>query len=151
MANTFTQLRIHIIFAVKSKENLIPESSRIALEKHITHLVSEEKCRVLAIYCNPDHLHLFIGLHPTVCISTLVRKIKSQSSYCINKKGIFRSLFCWQDGFGAFSYSKTHEEAVIEYIKRQPEHHRKHSFRDEYMNILEKFGITYDGKYLFDE
>ncbi len=151
MAHTFTQLHIHIVFAVKSKENQIFESLRITLEKYITHLVSEEKCKVLAIYCNPDHLHLFIGLHPTICISDLVKKVKCNSSLYINKEGLFHSPFHWQNGFGAFSYSKSHEQAVIEYIKRQAEHHQKHSFKDEYINILKKLGVSFDMKYLFDE
>ncbi len=151
MAHTFTQLHIHIVFAVKSKENRISESLRITLEKYITQLVSDEKCKVLAIYCNPDHLHLFIGLHPTICISDLVKKVKSNSSLYINKEGLFRSPFHWQNGFGAFAYSKSHEQAVIEYIQRQPEHHQKHSFKDEYIHILKKLGINYDMKYAFDE
>ncbi len=151
MADTYTQLPIQVVFAVKTRQNLIPESFRISLEKYISKIVSEEGCKLIVIYCNPDHVHLFFELHPTKSISTLVQKIKSNSSRFINEKKIFNSQFRWQDGYGAFAYSKSHTKAVIQYILNQPEHHRKRNFRDEYLDYLEKFGINYNEKYVFDE
>jgi len=150
MANTYTQIHIQIVFTVKGIENLIAERNREELQKYITGIINGEKQKLLAIYCMPDHIHALIGLRPDISISALVRKIKSNSSKFINNAKWIKGKFSWQQGYGAFSYSKNDLPNVIRYINNQPEHHKKKSFREEYADLLRKFEIEYDAKYLFD-
>ncbi len=104
----------------------------------------------MAIYCNPDHIHILIGLHPTIAISDMVRDIKASSSKWINENKWVKGRFRWQEGFGAFTYSKSQIDTVAKYILNQPEHHRKKSFKEEYLDLLHKADIHYDEKYLFE-
>lgn len=150
MPNTYTQIHIHLIFAVKGRKNLIYENHRIELEKYICGIVSNKNCKTLAIYCNPDHIHILIGLNPTVSLSELARDIKANSSRFINEKIWMPIRFNWQEGFSAFSYSKSQDEKVIKYILNQPKHHKISSFRNEYLSILDKFDVKFDKKYLFE-
>ena len=129
MPNTYTQIHIHLIFAVKSRKNLIYENHRIELEKYICGIISNKKCKILAIYCNPDHTHILIGMNPTISISDLTRDIKANSSKFINEQRWIPLRFNWQEGFGAFSYSRSQLGAVIRYIENQQKHHAKKSFR----------------------
>ena len=148
MPNTYTQLHIQIVFAVKGRQSLITESHRISVEKYICGIISNNRCKPLAIYCNPDHTHLLIGLHPTITIADLVRKIKASSSKYI-KEQLDNSYFAWQDGYAAFSYSKSHVDSVIQYILKQSEHHAKRNFKDELISIFENVGVDYNKDYLF--
>ena len=150
MANTYTQLYIQIVFSVKGRENLIKESFRDELEKIICGIISKQNCKTYAIYCNPDHTHLFVGIHPTISVSKLMEQVKSGSSNWLNSKQYIVGKFSWQDGYGAFSYSKSHIDKVVKYVLNQSEHHKKQSFRDEYMSFLNKFEMDYDPKYLFE-
>ncbi|MBL7977217.1 MAG: IS200/IS605 family transposase [Bacteroidetes Order II. Incertae sedis bacterium] len=150
MANTYTQLYIQFVFSVKGRQNLIKEAFRDELEKVMCGIVTHQKCKPLAIYCNPDHTHLFIGLHPTISPSKLMEQVKSGSSKWLNEKNYIQGKFSWQDGYGAFTYSKSHIDKVVKYILNQPEHHKKQSFKDEYLNLLEKFDVDYDAQYLFE-
>ncbi|GAB4018010.1 IS200/IS605 family transposase [Spirosoma migulaei] len=150
MANTYSQIYIQLVFAVKGRENLIKESFRDELEKYICGIVSGKSQKVLAIYCMPDHTHLLISIKPTIALSDLVRDIKANSSGLINDRKLVKSKFHWQEGFGAFSYSKSHLDNVIKYILSQPDHHRKRSFQEEYLEFLKKFEIDYEEKYLFE-
>mgnify|MGYP003678111986 CR=1 FL=1 len=150
MANTYTQLYVQFVFSVKGKENLIKESFRDELEKVICGIITNQKCKTYAIYCNPDHTHLFVGMHPTISPSKFMEQVKSGSSKWLNEKNIIPTQFCWQDGYGAFTYSKSQIDQVVKYIRNQPEHHKKQSFRDEYLILLEKFDIKFDSKYLFE-
>jgi putative transposase len=150
MSNTYNQIYIQIIFAVKSRQNLINENHRIEIEKYICVIIDKHRCKSLSIYCNPDHVHILVSFSPDVSISELARLIKSNSSKFINDKNWFIGRFYWQEGFGAFSYSQSQIEDVKRYIKNQPEHHKKKSFRDEYITILEKYKIEYDSRYLFN-
>lgn len=150
MANTYTQLYIQFVFAVKGRENLIRESFRDELEKMMCGIVTHQKCKTYAIYCNPDHTHIFVGMHPTLSPSKLMEQVKSGSSKWLNDKKYIAGKFSWQDGFGAFTYSKSQIDRVVKYILNQPEHHKKLSFRDEYLLLLKKFEVEYDVKYLFD-
>jgi putative transposase len=150
MANTFTQLHIQLVFAVKGRENLVKESFRERLQGYICGIVSERKHKPLAIYCMPDHTHLLLGLRPTDAVADLVRDIKSFSSGFINSEHLLPQKFEWQVGYGAFSYTKSHLPEVIKYILNQAEHHKKRSFKQEYIDILTKLEIEYDEKYLFD-
>ncbi len=150
MANTYTQLYIQFIFAVKGRQNLIRESFRDELEKVMCGIVNNHKCKTYAIYCNPDHTHIFVGMHPTISPSKLMEQVKSGSSKWINDKKLIPGKFNWQDGFAAFTYSKSHIDKVVKYILNQPEHHKKQTFKDEYLLLLEKFEVDYDPKYVFE-
>lgn len=150
MANTNTQMFVQIVFAVSGRTNVIREIHREELEKNICGIVANKKCKSLAIYCNPDHAHIMVGLHPTVAVSDLTRDIKASSSKFINDKKWIVGKFAWQDGFGAFTYSKSQIDRVVKYIHNQPIHHIKKTFREEFLNILRKTDIDYDERYLFD-
>ncbi|HLW06876.1 MAG TPA: IS200/IS605 family transposase [Marinilabiliaceae bacterium] len=149
MPNTYTQIYVQIIFAVKGRENLISEKRRDQLEKYMCGIVSNKKSKTLAIYCNPDHTHILIGLHPSISISDMSRDIKANSSRWINENRWIRGKFYWQEGFGAFTYAKSQIDTVAKYILNQSEHHKKISFRNEYISILKKYEIDYDEKFLF--
>ncbi|MCX7914671.1 MAG: IS200/IS605 family transposase, partial [Thermodesulfovibrionales bacterium] len=127
MAGTFTQIYIHLVFSVKPRKNIIKEIYRDEIEKYIVGIINNLKCKVYAIYCNPDHIHILVSIHPQISISDLVRMIKNNSSKFINQKGWFKEKFNWQDGYGAFSYSQSHVDRVCKYILNQPNHHKKYS------------------------
>jgi REP element-mobilizing transposase RayT len=150
MANTYSQIYIQIIFSVKYWENLIKEEYRDELEKYITGIVKNKNSKLLAIYCNPDHTHVLIGLDPNVSASEIARVIKSSSSKWINQNNWYQGKFKWQNGFGVFSYSRSQIDLVVNYILNQHEHHRNKSFKEEYLEMLKKFEIKYDDEYLFD-
>ena len=150
MANTYTQLYIQFVFAVQGRDNLIKESFREELEKVICGIVTNYKCKTYAIYCNPDHTHIFVSMHPTISPSKLMEQVKSGSSKWINDKKLILGKFYWQYGYGAFTYSKSHIDNVVKYVLNQPEHHKKQSFKDEYLLLLQKFDIKHDPKYLFE-
>jgi putative transposase len=150
MANTYTQMYVQIIFTVKGRSNLIIEKHRDELEKYICGITLNKKSKPLVIYCNPDHIHILIGLHPAVAVSDITRDIKANSSKFINDKKWILGKFNWQDGFGAFTYSKSQIDSVAKYILNQPKHHKKQSFKAEYLGILKKLDIEYDDQYLFE-
>jgi REP element-mobilizing transposase RayT len=150
MANTYSQLYVQFVFSVKGRQDLIKESFREELEKVICGIVSNHKCKVCAIYCNPDHTHILLGLHPSLSPSKIMEQVKSGASHFINQKNFLTTKFSWQDGYGAFTYSKSEIDRVVKYILNQPEHHKKHSFRDEYLQMLTEFEIDFDDKYLFE-
>ncbi len=150
MANTYTQLYIQYIFSVRGRENLIKEEFRDELEKIICGIISNQKCKTYAIYCNPDHTHIFVGMHPTMSPTKLMEQVKSGSSNWLNDKKYIQSKFSWQNGFGAFTYSKSHIDMVVKYVLNQPKHHKKRSFKEEYLLFLKKFDVEYDPKYLFE-
>ena len=150
MPNTYSQIYIQIVFAVKGKQNLIQNNHREELHKYITGIVQNRGQKMLAIFCMPDHTHIFIGLQPSIAISDLVRDIKAGSSKFINDNKWMRGKFNWQEGFGSFSYSRSHIDKVVHYILNQQEHHRKKSFREEYIEFLTKYAVDYNEKYLFE-
>ena len=150
MANTYTQLYIQFVFSVKGRGNLIKESFRDELEKIMCGIVTNHTCKTYAIYCNPDHIHIFVAMNPTISPSKLMEQLKSGSSNWLNGKKYIPGKFSWQDGYGAFTYSKSHIDNVVKYILNQPEHHKKQSFKEEYLIFLKKFEIEFDAKYLFE-
>ena len=150
MADTYTQIYVHIVFSVQGFENLIKEQFRDELEKYICGIISNKNSKPLSIYCNPDHVHIFLGLNPLISISELCRDIKANSSKWINNKNMVTGKFNWQAGYGAFTYSKSQIANVCKYILNQPEHHKKVTFKDEYIKLLKEFEIKYDEKYLFE-
>ena len=151
MANTYSQIYIQFIFAVKSRESQILESHRERLQQYITGIIRSKEQKLLAIYANPDHIHLLVGFNKLdIKISDFVRDIKSNSSKLINEENWFIGKFHWQEGYGAFSYSKSQIDSVVKYILNQKEHHKKESFRTEYLKFLKAFEVEYDEKYLFE-
>ncbi|OFX30874.1 MAG: transposase [Bacteroidetes bacterium GWA2_32_17] len=150
MANTYSQMYVQIIFAVQGRQNIIKEKHRDELEKYICGIINNKKCKPLALFCNPDHTHILLGLHPTISVSDITRDIKASSSKFIKEKKWILGKFNWQDGFGAFTYSKSQIDNVAKYILNQAEHHKKRTFKDEYLSILKKLEIEYDEQYLFE-
>ena len=150
MANTYSQIYIQIVFAVKGRECFIKESFREELQKYMAGIITHKKQKLYAIYCMPDHAHILVSMKPDIPVSDLVRDIKANSSSFIKEKNFVNSLFSWQEGFGAFSYSKSQAKDVVDYILNQPERHKKITFREEYLDFLNKFEIEYNEKYLFE-
>jgi REP element-mobilizing transposase RayT len=150
LANTYSQVYLHIVFAVKGRQNLIRAEIREDLHKYITGIITNRDQKLLSIFCMPDHSHLLVGLKPSISISDLVRDIKAGSSKFINDKKLIKGKFSWQEGFGVFSYSRSQIDNVIKYIQNQEKHHNKKSFKEEYIEFLEKFAVEYDVKYLFE-
>lgn len=150
MPGTFSQLYIQIVFAVKGRQSLIAEKWETELYKYITGIITNKNQKLLAINGMPDHIHIFIGLKPSCCLSDLVREIKKASNEFINNKGFLKSKFEWQKGYGAFSYSHSAVDNVILYIQNQKEHHRRRSFKEEYKEFLIKYRIEHKDEYLFD-
>jgi REP element-mobilizing transposase RayT len=149
MANTYSQIYLHVVFAVEGRQNLIKPEHNGELQKYITGIVVGQKQKLIAINNMPDHVHLLVGLKPDMALSDLMRDIKAGSSKFIKEKRWVKGRFSWQEGFGAFSYSRSQLGAVIRYIENQQKHHAKKSFREEYIELLEKFGADYDPRYIF--
>jgi REP element-mobilizing transposase RayT len=150
MANTFSQIYLQFVFAVKHRESLIAKKHKEELHKYISGLVQNRKAKMLAIHCMPDHAHLFVGIRPTILISDFIKEVKVESNEFINSKTWTRGKFSWQEGYGAFSYSHSHIGAVINYISKQEIHHQKRTFQQEYLQLLKKFEIPFEEKYLFN-
>lgn len=150
MANTYTQIYIHIVFAVAGRECLISREHKEEIHKFITGIVTNDGQKVIAINSMPDHMHILIGLKPGKALSELVRDIKANSARLINERRWLKGKFYWQEGFGAFSYAHSQLDTVVNYIRNQENHHSKKSFRDEYLSLLERFDIAFDDRYVFD-
>ena len=149
MANTYSQIYIQIVFAVKHRESLIKSAWEEELYKYMTGTVTKKGQKMLAINGMPDHVHLLIGMRPSCCLSDLVREIKKSSNEFIKEKAFTRHRFQWQEGFGAFSYSHSSLDNIIRYIGNQKEHHKNQSFKDEYKDFLIQFQIDHKDEYLF--
>ncbi len=149
MANTYSQIYIQVVFAVQGRQSLISPDRKEELHKYITGIVTRQGQKLLAVHCMPDHTHVFIGLRPGMCLSDLVGDIKTGSTNHINENRWVPGRFSWQEGFGAFSYSHSQLTEVISYIRNQVEHHRRKTFREEYLQFLKKFGIEHDERYIF--
>lgn len=149
MANTYTQIHIHAVFAVQDRFCVINKSWKDELFRYITGIIQNNRHKELAINGGPDHVHILFGMRPTQSLSGLMQDVKGDSSKWINLKRFVNGHFSWQEGFGAFSYSRSQVDDVIDYIKKQEEHHRRISFIEEYQNFLKYFGIPYDERYIF--
>jgi REP element-mobilizing transposase RayT len=150
MAGTFSQIYIQIVFAVKGRGSLINASWEEELYKYMTGIVQNKGQKMLAINGMPDHIHVFIGMKPSCCLSDLVREIKKASNEFVNEKKFSKFKFQWQEGYGAFSYSHSNLDNVVKYVLNQKEHHKKKSFKEEYLEFLEKFEIEFKDEYLFE-
>ena len=148
--STYSQIYIQVVFAVKNRNALIDFSWEERLYQYITGIIHNKGQKLIAINGMPDHIHIFIGLKPSCCLSDLVREVKKSSNIFINENKLSIDTFNWQEGYGAFSYSHSHVDSVYKYIMNQKEHHKKITFKDEYIDFLEKFAVEYDQKYLFE-
>jgi REP element-mobilizing transposase RayT len=151
MANTYTQIHIQFVFAVKYRDGLIHVSFKDELYQYIAGILKNNNHKLLAINGMPDHVHILIGMRPTQSISDLLQDIKGSSSKWINEKKFLRTKFEWQEGYGAFSYAKSEVNSVIRYIQNQEEYHKSESFRDEYLQLLKDFNVEFDERYIFKE
>ncbi|MDR1343571.1 MAG: IS200/IS605 family transposase [Prevotellaceae bacterium] len=149
MANTFTQIHIHAVFAVQNRISLINKSWQERLYKYIIAVMQKHGHKVLSIGGMPEHVHILFGFRPTQALSNLIQEVKRDSSEWVNKEKLVMGRFSWQEGYGAFSYSKSHISLVVEYIENQEQHHIKKTFLDEYKKILKDFNLEYDEKYIF--
>ena len=150
MADTYTQLYIHVIFAVKGRESLIPKPHKEELHKYITGIIDSKNQTVIQINSMPDHLHILVGITPDIAVSDLVRDIKANSSKFINRQRWGAGKFEWQEGFAAFSYAHSQLNTVARYIRNQETHHARQTFREEYIAFLKRFDVPYNPKYVFD-
>lgn len=150
MAGTFSHIYIQIVFAVKGRENLISKSWKDDLHKYISGIIKGKEQKPIIVNGMSDHLHVFVGLNPSMRISDLVRDIKNNSSNFINNQKLVAGRFSWQEGYGAFSYSRSDVRHVYDYILNQEEHHRKKTFKEEYEGLLKEFSIEFNKKYLFE-
>ena len=149
MANTYTQIYIQVVFAVSGRLSLIHPEHKEEIYKYITGIVRNNRHKLIAINGMPDHVHILIGMEPYQALSDLVRDIKADSTNFINEHKLSRFKFGWQEGFGAFSYGHSQLDAVIRYIQNQEKHHSRRPFKDEYLSLLKKFNIEFDGRYVF--
>lgn len=151
MPNTYTQIYIQLVFATKGRDVKISASVRDEIEKYICGIFNHKNQKVLAIYANPDHIHIFFSYkNLQITISELVRTIKIESTNFINDKRLCFGKFSWQEGYGAFSYSKSQKDNVVNYVLNQEAHHKKKSFREEYLALLNAFEIEFKNEYLFE-
>jgi len=150
MANTYSRAYFHLIFAVQNRRALIKREWRSELEKYITSIIQNHGHKLLAIGGMPDHMHIFIGYNLNQKIPDLVENIKTSSNLWLKEKKLADDKFSWQVGYGAFTYSHSHIDTVCKYVLNQEAHHKKRSFKEEYLKLLEKFNIEFKDEYLFD-
>jgi putative transposase len=148
--STYSQIYIQVVMAVKGRYSLISPSWEEELYKYITGIITNKEQKLIAINGMPDHIHILIGMKPSCCLSDLVREVKKASNAFVNEKRFTKQKFEWQEGYGAFSYSHSSLDQVIAYIQNQKEHHRKKSFKEEYIEFLKKFEVEFNPSYLFE-
>ena len=151
MANTYHQVYIQAVFAVKFREAIIDKNWKPELLAVIGNLIKENDCKSFIVNGVENHIHCLIGLRPRVSISELMQSVKAKSSKWINEQKLTSERFEWQEGYGVFSYSHSHIDAVYKYIENQEEHHKKRTFKEEYLDFLEKFEVPFDERYVFEE
>jgi REP element-mobilizing transposase RayT len=149
MANTYTQIYIQYVFAVQNRTSLINEKWQTQLYKYITGIAEKHEHKLFAINGMPDHVHVLISMNPKQAPSDLMYNIKRSSSLWINENKLVAGKFSWQEGFGAFSYGKSQIPDIALYIENQQQHHKKRSFIEEYIELLNAFGIEYDERYIY--
>ena len=150
MSNTYHQVYIQAVFAVKYREAVIINECKSKILSVIGNLINETGCKTLIVNGTEDHVHCLLTLKPTISISELMKVVKGKSSKFINDHQLTKHKFEWQEGYGVFSYSKSHIDAVYKYIANQEEHHKKQNFKDEYISFLNKFNVKFDEKYIFE-
>jgi len=151
MANTYHQIYLQTVFAVKYREAVIDKDWQTQLFGVIGNLINEANCKTLIINGVEDHVHCFIGLKPVISVSELMKTVKAKSSKYINDHSLTPKRFEWQEGYGVFSYSQSQVDRVYKYVLNQQAHHKKQTFRDEYLELLKKFKVDYDEQYIFQD
>ena len=151
MGNTYHQMYVQTVFAVKYREAVIGKSWKPELLAVMGSLINETGCKNIIVNGVEDHLHCFFGLLPSVSVSDVMQSVKAKSSKWVNESGLLPHRFEWQKGFGAFTYSRSHIDRVFKYIQNQEAHHQKQTFRQEYVDMLEKYGVEFDVRYLFED
>lgn len=149
MANTYHQVYIQTVFAVKYRNAVIDKRWKSQLQAVIGRLINDSKCKTLIVNGVEDHIHCFIGLRPVISISDLMQSVKGKSSKYINDHGLTKSRFEWQEGYGVFSYNHTDLDRIYKYIQNQEEHHKVVSLREEYIGLLNEFKIDFNEEYIF--
>jgi len=150
LANTFSQIYIQTVFAVSNRQSLIKPEFKEDLYKYVSGIVSNQGQKLIAINGVADHVHILIGLRPAMALADLVQEIKADSTNFINKNRWVRGRFNWQEGYGAFSYGHSQLDTIIRYIQNQEKHHKRRSFKNEYLTLPRKFDIAFEDKYVFD-
>jgi REP element-mobilizing transposase RayT len=150
MGDTYVQAYFHLVFAVKNRQALIKRLWKDDLEKYITGIVQNHGHKLIAVGTMPDHIHIFIGYNLNQTIPELVEKIKTSSNHWIKENRLTNYKFNWQKGYGAFTHSHSQINAVAKYVLNQKSHHRKKTFREEYLEMLNKYKVVYKNEYLFD-
>src|SRR5258705_7644789 len=150
MANTFSQIYIQTVFAVSNRQSLIKPAFKEDLYKYIAGIVKGQGQKLITINGMPDHVHILIGLRPSIALADLVREIKADSTNFINQNKWVHGRFSWQEGYGAFSYGHSQLDTIIRYIQNQEKHHSRRSFRNEYLSLLRKFDVAFEEKYVFE-
>ena len=150
MPGTFSQIYIQYIFTVKGRENLLQKPWRAEVFQYIAGIIRKKAQKPIIVNGVEDHIHVFVGIKPSINISDLIRDIKNSSSNFINEQKFLKGKFAWQEGYGAFSYAHSQVKNVYQYIANQEEHHRKKTFKEEYLEILTKNGVEFKEEYLFD-
>ena len=151
MANTYHQIYLQTLFAVKYRNAVLHNSWRENLQGVIGNLINETGCKTIIVNGMEDHMHCFLGLRPAVSVSDLLKTIKAKSSKYINDYSLTKKHFEWQDGYGVFSYSHRDIDKIFKNIKNQEEHHKTTTLQDEYLTLLKEFDIEYDQQYIFHE
>jgi REP element-mobilizing transposase RayT len=150
MANTFSQIYIQTVFAVRNRQSLIKQEFKEDLFKYITGIVTNQGQKLISINGMSDHIHVLIGLRPAMALADLVQEIKADSSNFVNREKFVRGKFSWQEGYGAFSYGHSQLDTIIRYIRNQAKHHQRNSFKNEYLTLLRRFDIAFEEKYVFE-
>jgi putative transposase len=151
MANTYHQIYLQVIFAVKYREAVIKQDWQSNLFGVIGNLINDVGCKTIIVNGVEDHVHCLIGLKPSVSVSEMMQAVKGKSSKYINDHSLTQHRFEWQEGYGVFSYGQSQVDSVYKYIKEQQEHHKEQTFRDEYLEFLQKFKVEYDEQYIFKD
>lgn len=150
MANTYTQLNVHAIFAVKGRENLLATNFRTNVFEYIAGILRNKNQYPLAVNGHKDHVHIFFELNPSASVADVMEMVKANSSKWINENHFVKGKFEWQRGYGCFTYSRSQRDSVIRYLMDQENHHKSITFREEYLELLNKNEIQYDERYLFE-
>ena len=151
MANTYHQIYLQMVFAVKYRKAVIDKAWRSQLLGVIGNLINEANCKTIIVNGVEDHIHCFVGLRPVVSVSELMKTVKAKSSKYINDHSLTPNRFEWQEGYGVFSYHQSLVDTVFKYIQNQEEHHRVQTFSEEYLGLLKEFNVEYDEQYVFQE
>jgi len=151
LANIYTQIYIQIVIFVKGRHCLIPNDKKAILYKYITGIIKNKRHKLISINGVSNHIHFLIGLNPVEALSELIKEVKRCFTNFINEKKWLKGKFSWQEGYGAFSYSRSHLDNVIKYIENQEKHHIRKTFKEEYVEMLNKFEVVYNKKFIFED